>query len=261
MTGPAPAHAPADTDAPADAIQAPGTPEALWAAWPGWAGLDRLDLGGPRRVLVVAAHPDDEVLGVGGTIASLAAAGARLRLVAVTDGEASHPGSSSPVARDLARIRSAETLAALAALGAEHAEVVRLGLPDTGVGQHEEELVRRLGGLARDVDLCLAPWSGDVHADHEAAGRAAVAAGLLTGVPVLQYPVWTWHWARPGDPRVPWQRAARLPLDPEARARKRAALDCFASQLLPIGAEPADLAVLPPEEIAHFLRDHEVVFR
>jgi hypothetical protein len=29
------------------------------------------------------------------------------------------------------------------------------------------------------------------------------AAGATTGVPVLHYPVWTWHWARPGDPRVP----------------------------------------------------------
>ncbi|QMU76704.1 PIG-L family deacetylase [Streptacidiphilus sp. PB12-B1b] len=249
------------TAGPADAIQAAGTPEAAWTAWPGLAALPQLDLSGLRRVLVVAAHPDDEVLGLGGTLAALAAAGTRLRLVAVTDGEASHPHSSSPVAADLARVRTDETARALAALGADGAEVVRLRLPDTRVGLHEAELVQQLAELAEGFDVCAAPWRGDVHADHEAAGRAAVAAGALTGVPVLQYPVWAWHWARPGDLRVPWRRAARIPLDREARERKRAALDCFASQIRPIGDEPADAAVLPPEELAHFVRDFEVVLR
>jgi LmbE family N-acetylglucosaminyl deacetylase len=250
------------TAEPRDAIQAAGTPEAEWAAWSRLSALPELDLTGLARVLVVAAHPDDDVLGVGGTLARLAAAGARLRLVAVTDGEASHPHSRSPIARDLVRIRAAETRHALAALGAAGTEVVRLGLPDTGVGLHEEELVRLLTTeLSAGFDVCLAPWRGDVHADHEAAGRAAVAAGALTGVPVLQYPVWTWHWSHPEDPRVPWERAARIPLGPRERARKLAALDCFTSQLLALGGDLADAAVLPPEEIAHFRRDHEVVLR
>jgi LmbE family N-acetylglucosaminyl deacetylase len=246
---------------PLDAIQAPGTPESDWAGWPGLTALPELDLTGLDRVLLVAAHPDDEVLGLGGTIARLAAAGARLRLVAVTDGEASHPHSTAPAARDLVRIRTAEAERALAALGATQVEIVRLRLPDTEVGLHQEELVQRLVGLADGFDACAAPWSGDVHADHEAAGRAALAAGLLTGVPVLQYPVWTWHWSHPGDPRVPWERAASIPLGPRELRRKRDALDCFASQLLPLGDAPADAAVLPPEEVAHFLRDQEVVLR
>lgn len=38
-------------------------------------------------------HPDDEVLGFGGALALLAGQGARLRIVADTDGEASHPHS------------------------------------------------------------------------------------------------------------------------------------------------------------------------
>jgi LmbE family N-acetylglucosaminyl deacetylase len=249
------------TPAPGDAIQAPGTPEDVWAAWLGPASFPALDLSGLRRVLVVAAHPDDEVLGLGGTIARLAAAGAQLRLVSVTDGEASHPHSTTQVARNLARIRTAETRAALAALGASGAERVRLRLPDTGVGRHEAALTDQLADLAEGFDAVAAPWSHDVHADHEAAGRAALAAGLRTGVPVLQYPVWTWHWATPQDRRVPWHRAARIPLTPENLARKRAALDCFTSQLHPLGPDPADAAVLPPSETAHFLRDYETVLR
>ena len=73
-------------------IDRPGTAE---EAWDEWAGLQHLPAADPLdwpSVVIVAAHPDDEVLGAGGTMAMLAAAGARLRLVAVTDGEASHPG-------------------------------------------------------------------------------------------------------------------------------------------------------------------------
>ena len=249
------------TEVAGDAIQAPGTPEEQWAAWPGANAFPELDLSELGSVLVVAAHPDDEVLGLGGTIARLAATGARLRLVAVTDGEASHPDSTSPIARDLVRVRTAETVAALAALGAHDTGVVRLRLPDTAVARHEVELTDRLAELARGFDTVVAPWSHDVHGDHEAAGRAARAAGAAAGVQVLQFPVWTWHWAAPGDARVPWHRAARISLSADDLARKRAALDCFASQIHPLGPDPADAAVLPPQELAHFLRDYETVLR
>ena len=109
-------------------IDAPGTPEAAWRAWPGLGQLPALDATGWASAVVVAAHPDDEVLGAGGIIAVLAARGARLRIVALTDGEASHPHRRESIASR----RAAETLAALAALGARDAEVIRLGLPGLG---------------------------------------------------------------------------------------------------------------------------------
>ncbi|MER5890837.1 PIG-L family deacetylase [Streptomyces sp. NPDC001941] len=254
MTGP--------SDRPrADPIQAPGTDEAAWSAWTGWAGLPEATLDGLGRVVVVAAHPDDEVLGFGGAIALLAACGAQVTVVSVTDGEASHPDSTVLGPPDLVRVRAEETRAALDELGAGTASVVRLGIPDTHVAEHEEELVRELSVRAQGVDLLVAPWTGDVHGDHEAAGRAAVRAAAHAGVPCWQYPVWTWHWAAPGDVRVPWERAARLPLPEPVRKRKRAAVDRFVSQIHPLGPAPGDAAVLPPDELAHHLRDFEVVFR
>ena len=119
---------------------------------------------------MVAAHPDDEVLGVGGTMAMLAAAGARLRLIAVTDGEASHPGAD-PAA--LGPVRAEETAAALQALGAGSADVIRLRFPDTGLAAREGELAAVLREQCAGFKVCLAPWERDAHADHEAAGRAA----------------------------------------------------------------------------------------
>src|SRR6202012_5504894 len=79
-------------------IDAPGTDERTWAAWPWLSTLPGAGLAGLATVksaVIVAAHPDDEVLGAGGLISMLAASRARLRIVAVTDGERSHRGHAS----------------------------------------------------------------------------------------------------------------------------------------------------------------------
>ncbi|HEY2579023.1 MAG TPA: PIG-L family deacetylase [Streptosporangiaceae bacterium] len=233
-------------------IDAPGTTESDWRAWSGLDSLPLADLTGCTSAVVVAAHPDDEVLGVGGAIALLAAAGTRLRLVAVTDGEYSHAGAVDKTA--LARRRVAETAAALRVLGAQDAEVIRLRLPDTGVARHEEELTGLLRELTCGFSICLAPWPHDAHADHEAAGRAARRACPES----LSYPVWMWHWALPGDPRVPWHRGLRVPLPPAVVAAKRAAIRCFASQFEP--RRPSGQPVLLPCVVAHFSRSQEVLF-
>ncbi|MFD7881282.1 PIG-L deacetylase family protein [Streptomyces bauhiniae] len=244
----------------ADPIQAPGTDEGEWRAWDGWDRMPEFALPMAGRVVVVAAHPDDEVLGVGGTLARLAAAGVALTVVSVTDGEGSHPGSTRLTPDRLADLRAGELRDALDELGAPQAEVVRLRLPDTAVARHEERLAEELAALLPDAALCLAPWTEDVHGDHEAAGRAALAASRATSVPCRLYPVWLWHWARPGDARVPWQRAARIVLPPETQTRKRAAVDRFITQIRPLGDAPQDAAVLPPDELAHHLRGWEVLF-
>ncbi|WP_246342593.1 hypothetical protein [Actinomadura verrucosospora] len=66
---------------------------------------------------------------------------------------------------------------------------------------------------------------------------------------MARFPIWAWHWARPADPRVPWDRARRVPLPAAARDRKEAAIGCFTGQLG---------TILPPETVAHFTRDQEV---
>jgi LmbE family N-acetylglucosaminyl deacetylase len=159
-------------DAEPNPIDAPGTAEADWRSWRLLDELPILDTGGWSSVVVVAAHPDDEVLGAGGLLAMLAAARARLRLVAITDGEASHPGIDQVAAGQLAERRAAETCSALERLGAP-AEIVRLRIPDTGVARREAEVREALGDLVSGFGMCLAPWDGDLHPDHEAAGRAA----------------------------------------------------------------------------------------
>jgi len=242
-----------------DRIDGPGTDESCWArwlpdqGWPRWAPDPSW-----REVAVCAAHPDDEVLGAGGVLALLAAAGVAVHLVAVTDGEASHPGSTVLSPADLAALRAEETGRALAALGVA-GRTTRLRLPDSALTEREGDVTAALAAAVAGADAVLSTWTGDAHPDHEVVGRAALAAARAAAVPVWQFPVWAWHWAEPGDPRVPWDRARLVRLPSAARAAKRTAVDCFASQVRPLGPAAADRAVLLPEVLAHFDRDVEVL--
>ena len=123
------------------------------------------------------------------------------------------------------------------------------GCPTPGWPASEDELAAALAPLTAGFDMCLAPWDRDLHPDHEAAGRAARRAAPR----VLCYPVWMWHWASPADPRVPWDRALRVPLPPRAAARS--ARRSAASPARPRTGATASGPVLAPAMIAHFTRD------
>jgi LmbE family N-acetylglucosaminyl deacetylase len=211
--------------------------------------------------VVIAAHPDDEILGFGGGLSALADRSVRLRIVVATDGEASHPGSPTTSPERLGAIRRAEDEASLGALGVEGADVVRLGLPDGRLHGARDVLAMRLHELIEGFELCVAPWSADLHPDHESAGRAALAACHDSGTALWQYPVWMWHWAFPGDERVPWERAARIEPPDQCWVRKQEAVACHGSQILPLSEAPEDAPVPPVADLEHFRRRYELVLR
>ncbi|SMX47332.1 PIG-L deacetylase family protein [Actibacterium lipolyticum] len=117
---------------------------------------------GTGPVLVIAPHPDDEVLGVGGTMAKLAAIGRPVHVCVVTRGRP--PAFSDEM---VAGIR------AEAALSHKHLGVTEthwLDLPAAELSElPHKELNAALGGLVRDLapDLIFAPHLGDIHMDHQ----------------------------------------------------------------------------------------------
>jgi len=119
----------------------------------------------PDRVLVIAPHPDDEVLGCGGVLALHAQRGDRVRVVVLTDGAAGGD----------AEAREAETRAAATVLGLQ--EVEFMGLADGGL-ECDPDLVQRLSELLIDDDpqLVYAPSPYELHPDHLAAVHALAAA-------------------------------------------------------------------------------------
>lgn len=209
------------------------------------------------RVVVVAAHPDDETLGAGPALRALVAAGAEPSVVVATDGEAAHPGLHADQRRRLGAARRLELAEALRVQGLGDAEVTWLGLPDSALAEHRDELTRALVPLLAGADACLAPWPDDPHPDHRAAGLAALDAAPVSAHR-WSYPVWMWPWLDPDDPSVPWSRAHAVPVDAAERAVRRAAVDRFVSQLEPgpDGSPP----VLAKGQLQHLERDTDLLF-
>ncbi len=231
-----------------------GTPEHRWRRSGRLQQLDPLEIGQPHRVVVVAPHPDDEVFGAGGLIRRLVLRGAAVRVLAVTDGEASHPGSP----RGMGARRHAESLAALRRLGAGSAMVASAGLPDGHVGKHLEELGAVLSDQLRGADLVLAPWRSDGHPDHDTCGAATTRATKEIGVRQLDYLVWAWHWADPGSDDIPWSCCRRLDLDAVTHARKWWSTRAFRSQIRASRAPVPGPPVLPRPVLARLRRNVEV---
>ena len=122
-----------------------------------------------RRAAIIAPHPDDEVLGCGGTIARLADAGAEVHVVIVTRGCPPH-FSDAYMDRVMA-----EADAAHAILGVRRTH--RLDLPAAALDSLPvAELNARIGDqLARIApDTLFVPFIGDIHLDHQAAFTAAL---------------------------------------------------------------------------------------
>lgn len=168
-----------------------------------------------RRVLVLAPHPDDEVLGCGGAILRHVEAGVPVRVAIVTDGALGLDGEAR--ARHVA-VRQAESRAAAAVLG--YGEPEFWGVPDQAL-TYGEALVHRITAALADADLVYAPSIFEMHPDHRALGMAAVEAVRRIGgeLRLAMYEV--------GVPLRP-----NLLLDiSDVAERKQAALQAFASQL------------------------------
>jgi len=203
---------------------------------------------GWRSVLVVAPHPDDETLGLGATIAALNRRGASVRVLFLTDGEASHPASPG-----LRRRRVGEAAVALAALGLPADRVERLGWADGGLADDVKALGDSIAARATGCDTVLSTWPGDGHPDHRAAGIAAQAAASRLGAGSWWYPIWAWHHERIDGGLL--RSAERVAVATVDVAAKKRALGAYRSQLTDLLGPP----IVPPSFLQHHLRPFEVV--
>lgn len=145
-----------------------------------------------RRVVVLAPHPDDEVLGCGGAVLAHVAAGAAVTIVHATSGERtwSLAGASDRSRRER---REGEAKRAARTLRVDDRATRFWRLPD-GKLATQGALVDKVRALFRELepDLVYAPWPLDAHGDHRAI-TDAVASCLAAGEReplVALYEVW-----------------------------------------------------------------------
>jgi LmbE family N-acetylglucosaminyl deacetylase len=240
----------------------PVVAEADWRRWLRAAPIAPLDWrsrsNATHRLVIVAPHPDDEILACGGLLALQIAAGGEALVVAVTDGEASHAGNPAWPAGRLAATRRDESRRGLGRIGAAEVETVRLALPDGQVAAQRDRLGTCLQTLLHEGDLVVTTWRFDGHPDHEATGAATAAACREVGSRLVEAPVWAWHWSAPGDARLPWRRLRAVALPSEVLRRKAAAIAEHATQLAP--RAPGVPPVLGASILARAARSAEYFF-
>lgn len=246
-----------------------GTTAQAWRSHPRYDRMNELDLPSLhqavhgerlRRLVVVAAHPDDETLGAAGLMRRASDAGVEVVLVLATAGERSHPHSSTTSPSELRATRLSEVVTALAQV-APTAAMRHLDVPDGDVASATDRIVTTLVDLLGDAreNVVVAPWRQDGHPDHEACGRAAAVAAHRTGALLLEYPVWWWHWGHPDE--APWDDLVAVVLAPHEAAAKASAIAAHRSQVRPLSDAPGDETLLGADFLDHFSGDREVFVR
>ncbi len=157
------------------------------------------------RLLCVLAHPDDESLGTGGTLAKYAGEGVETYVVTATRGERGRFGHEGerPTADVVGATREAELRAAAAELGVH--EVTMLGYPDGGVDDVDASVVQdvladHICRVKPQVVITFGPDGAYGHPDHVAVSQLTTAAIVRAAdrwqVSKLYYIAWSadiWH--------------------------------------------------------------------
>jgi LmbE family N-acetylglucosaminyl deacetylase len=205
-------------------------------------------------------------LGCGGTIARLRAAGHRVQVVYLTNGEASHPGHPALPPYRLAVVRQNEARASANALNIDPASIHFLQLPDGRLSQLTAtektrgiaELSARLSSIAPSV--ILAPYRRDGSSEHEAAFALLDSAlkNLRPRPRLLEFPIWSW-WSPVLLLRSLFdvKYVMRVNIKPNTTA-KAAAIACHRSQVEPVA--PWTSPVVSPSFVRLFLTPHEYFF-
>ncbi len=171
-------------------------------------------------VVFLHAHPDDETLLTGGTIAKLAREGVRVVVITATDGAAGLASTEAVADMDLSQVRSQELKIAANILGVD--KVITLGYADSGLdGEGSssidgteikgatpfvkvplEEVADRVTGLitefAPDVIIGYDPSGGYGHPDHKRVSELGRAVAERTGIKLYEASL----------PREPYARVA-----------------------------------------------------
>lgn len=130
-----------------------------------------------QKILVVAAHSDDETLGCGGTIAKHVAKGNAVHVVFLTDGVGSRNEDCSGATNVVARVSASK--AALSVLGVSELNVTSFPFPDNALDSVPRlEIVREIERVVSYVkpDVVYTHHPGDLNIDHRYAYEATITA-------------------------------------------------------------------------------------
>lgn len=186
-----------------------------------------------EQIVIVAPHPDDEVIGCGGLIARLVSEGRAPHVVFMTGGEGSHANCCQTDAKSIVSARRGLTRNAMAILGVPEENIHELNFPDGSISDMHPELNSLSDLLVRlKPQTVFVPHWGEGWPDH--IRTAQIVKNLLSdNTQVYEYCVWMWYynvWRG-----LDWKNAFRLNLNDDEHERKLKAMDAYVKPLAPCG--------------------------
>lgn len=147
------------------------------------------------NTVIIAPHPDDEVIGCAGLIQALVKRGTPPHVIILTGGEGSHRRCCDIAKETLIEMRHNLTLRAAATLGLPESHIHTLQYPDGGVSlEHSETEQLRTLLTQLSPDTLFVPHKGEGWSDHLQA--AAIVKALLADKKptIYEYCVWMWYY-------------------------------------------------------------------
>lgn len=186
-----------------------------------------------NQAVIIAPHPDDEVIGCGGLIARLVAEGSAPHIIIMTGGEGSHKGCCSTASEDIINARRVLTRKALAILGVPMSNIHELNFPDGGIDLNHNEKAK-LKALIDELspDSVYVPHWGEGWSDH--VKTAEIVKNIVPAeTDVWEYCVWMWYynvWRG-----LDWKNATVLKMTSYEHRLKLQAIDTYIKPLAPCG--------------------------
>lgn len=193
-----------------------------------------LDRKTEKKIIIIAPHPEDEVLGCGGLITRMTASGSPPHIIVLTGGERSLGSESGIKEVEIKKARRNLTRKALTELGLPMENLHEFNLADGHIGESTEEQLNEVREciIGLNPDMLLVPHWGEGWPDHINVSKL-FTKGLPNNCEVWEYCVWMWYynvWRG-----LDWKNASVLRLTKEEQSLKNRAIDEYVLPLSPIG--------------------------
>ncbi|MCR8911519.1 PIG-L family deacetylase [Barnesiella sp. ET7] len=188
----------------------------------------------PNSVLIVAPHPDDEVLGCSGLIQRLLNEGKQVDVAILSGGGKSHAGCCKIDESTLIESRRNLSRKAAEILGLSLEHLHFLDYPDGCIAFDcsETDLLKKLIKTLQPKAIFV-PHKGEGWSDHLEAGRIVrKLAGETSGVSFYEYCVWFWYY---NVWNIDRKKAFVLTMTEEELSRKNEAIDAYIKPKAPCG--------------------------
>ena len=197
----------------------------------------------PDKVLIVAPHPDDEVLGCSGLIQRLLSEGKQVDVVILSGGGKSHAGCCNIDESILIESRRNLSRKAVKILGLPLENLHFMDYPDGSIAfdSSETDRLKKLIEMLQPK-VIFVPHKGEGWSDHLEAGRIVrKLVGETSGVSLYEYCVWFWYY---NVWNIDRKNAYVLKMTEEELSRKNEAIDAYIKPKAPCGKPWS--GVLPP---------------